>query len=184
MSFCPVPELKYNKAALAEFAPSRDSELWQRTYNHDSILIYRFTSDQCEEVRNICKKIVAARDIIDHLELFLTGPRLTLPAHIDNGRKVALNIPVKGDFTTTGLDLYSTDVASTHDVNGATGFKGQADHVATVNCTVPYLVDTSVPHGTSNPTDAPRIILSITFNKEYSFTDIFTLYKQGKFIVQ
>lgn len=180
MSFCPVPELKYNKQAIAQFIPSLGSELWDATYGHDSLLIYRFKAQLCPAVLEVCKQIADPLELIAHVELFKTSANLTLPAHIDNGRKVALNVPIVGDFDQTGLDLYSiAHLDASFDVNGARGFKGQAKHIARVSSTVPYLLDTSKPHGTCNPTNQDRVILSITFNSKYSFLDILSRYTSG-----
>jgi len=181
MSFCPVPELKYNADDIAAHAPPADSDLWDATYGHESLKIYRFPAASCPAILDVCRQLNNPLDLLDYIEFFKTGGQLTLPAHIDNGRRVALNIPIQGDFLQTGLDLYQAPTDGVA-VNGAKGFQGKAVHIATVSCSVPYLVDVSVPHGTNNPTNHDRIIISLTFKQKYSFLDIYSKYISGQLL--
>lgn len=162
LPFYLVPALKFDVEAAKQYYLNIRDQQWSEKYGKAANLqmwqidsTVPFVQEFMDTMQN--------PDWVKWLEFFRVPARSTLPAHIDNGRKVGINIPIIGDFESTSLDVYDVSHLDQIDRNGAKGFGGQAKLISQVYYKVPILVNTSIPHGTTNNTDQDRVIISVTF---------------------
>ena len=172
LPFYLVPELKFDVDAAREYYLNVKDQIWSEKYGKAANLkIWKIDSTLpfVQEFMNTMQQ----PDWVRHLEYFKVPAQTTLPAHIDNGRYVAMNIPIIGDFESTSLDVYDVShISDTIDRSGAKGFGGQAKLISQVYYKVPVLVNTSIPHGTTNNTDQDRVIISVSFNEKVNIGTI------------
>ena len=163
-----APELttRYNQMDLVFRVNKLVPPDWNTKYGKDANLyIHRLGNDDplFEQIKSWYKK----PNWISHVEFFQVPSNSVLPAHIDNTRKVALNIPVLGDFENTSADFYDiSHIVKEHNIEGARGFGGHAKLISRVNYTCPVYLSTQIPHGTTNKSSKHRTILSVTFHEK------------------
>jgi len=165
LPFYLVPALKFDVEAARQYYLNIKDQTWDEKYGKAANL-HMWQIDSTVPFVQEFMDTMQNPDWVMHLEYFRTPANSTLPAHIDNGRKVGINIPIIGDFESTSLDVYDVSHLSGTDIEGAKGFGGKAKLISQVYYKVPILVNTSIPHGTTNNTDQDRVIISVTFHEK------------------
>jgi hypothetical protein len=126
---------------------------------------------------------------ISDVMYFYEGPNNDMPIHVDGGnRTCAINIPVSGNFDECTVSFWhtTTNVESPYDDSELEANKDAKTLVYDPETSIkmlttkycrPVLINTSIPHNFKNPTDDPKIILSIGLTKP--FAEILMSYYEG-----
>lgn len=176
LPFYLAPVLTYNfnvNPVVSYYMMMKDKpDAWEDTYGKGANLNIHSLDENLPFMKDLYSKLKHP-EWIKHSELFRVPPHSVLPAHIDKGRHVGLNIPVYGDFESTSVDNYDiSQIPNRLEVNGATGFGGVAKLVTRTYYACPMFLHTSVPHGVTNNTDKQRVILSVSFHEKVTMRTI------------
>lgn len=166
LPFYLVPDLKFDIIQAQKYYDSVKDQDWNMKYGEDAN-IHMWEIDNTVPFMAEFLNTLENPHWIVKSEFFRVPANSLLPGHIDNGRKVAINIPIVGFFDQTSLDTYDVSHLvndDTVDRSGAKGFDGKGKLISRVYYNVPVLVNTSIPHGTTNNTDQDRVIVSISYS--------------------
>ena len=160
-----IPELKFDRLKLEEIASHhRDFGDWFMQDNGMKMMIDKVDLQKFPYGRHIdnCFSVKM------NLKIFGLLPYSSSVLHVDTYRKVAINIPILGDYTTTPISFYNKeddiiDQYYYHD-----------------NCCV--ILDTSKIHSVTNNTSEPRFVLSLTVPNTLTFDNLQYLYNSGGLI--
>lgn len=172
-----IPEIKFNTKQLQEVYNNNVGE-WASygVYKNNSLHTQYVSLDNAviKEMLNNFKDPF----IIENVKFFKTLAGGEIHPHTDK-RKVAINIPVVVDNTSYTLFYEPTNTFETpkinvgnkvQDVNAKKFTKGKIIEKVYLNAAI--CLNTNIPHGVINDGSNDRVILSISFKKEFDSFDI------------
>jgi hypothetical protein len=129
-------------------------------------------------------------EIVDNYEIMYTEPGAVVMPHTDSRRKVALNIPIEGNFDESYVGIFDkgkTFIPNTEFFEGKPVLKdggGWPDStlIKKVNYTTPICLNTEEVHNVVNFSKTDRVVLGLGFNPKLSFADIERMQEIGKFV--
>ena len=141
-------------------------------------------------ILHIASKFKNAKEIIYKIESNCIHPYERVLPHTDHDRRVTCNIPVSGDFKNSYVKFYdesatSTSIESTPSTTKVNTAKiyDNASVIDKVSYTTPICFDTQNIHGVDNLTKQMRYIITISFNLNLSYDDIFDMYNKGELLI-
>jgi hypothetical protein len=173
-----INELKYNSDQLLESYSNNKNE-WAVYGTEKTSSLYASYADLDQSLKYIIDQFKNP-EIIENIKFLKSIPNGYIPSHIDS-RSVALNIPVLiGEdsymiFYENGISSAKSAASLTvgdkiikTNAKTITGAK-ELNRVFIKQATC---INTSIPHGSKNNCSLERVILSISFIKEYDSFDI------------
>lgn len=142
------------------------------------------------ELSEVIDKIIDP-EIVDNIEIMRTEPGAVIMPHVDSQRRVALNIPIEGDFENSYVGLFekSTDafIPNTEFVEEEPIIKEGGGYPASkllekISYTSPICLNTEEVHNVVNASTKERIVLGLGFNTKLSFKDIKNMHLKGEFV--
>jgi hypothetical protein len=173
-----INELKYNSERLLENYLNNKNE-WAVYGTKKTASLYASYVDCDQSLKYIIDQFKNP-DIIENIKFLKSMPNGYIPSHIDS-RSVALNIPVligedsymifyenQTSFAKNPASLTAGNKIVKTNAKTITGTK-ELNRVFIDRATC---INTSIPHGSKNNCSQERVILSISFIKEYDSFDI------------
>jgi hypothetical protein len=172
--------------SLIEFVKSYDQ--WE-FYGQGRFTIYMGFPPK-DIVRPITTQFKNPDDLFFKTELNLVKAMGIVPPHTDHHRYVTINIPLKGDFKNSYLDLYTpAEGISASSLNhnssnyGGGQFYPSANLSKQINYEDPICFDTQEIHGVTNATFEDRFILTLSFRENYKFDQVKEMYDNGELLL-
>ena len=138
----------------------------------------------------IAQKFKNSKNIIRSIQPNLVHAYERVLPHTDHNRRITCNIPVSGDFKNSYVKFYKKDGSGTlnnytpsnvSDNNTSMNYF-DAKPISKVNYTKPICFDTQDIHGVDNFTNQPRYIITVSFNLDLSYDDIYNMHKNGELV--
>lgn len=103
-----------------------------------------------------------------------------IPMHVDSARNCAFNIPIKNTHESdTIFYKFNKNLSLKYDQDRVYDLvESDVEEVFRFTLIRPTLIDNSVPHEMINRSESPRIIMSWSVSKEYSFEDAKAFFKR------
>lgn len=128
--------------------------------------------------------------IVDNFEIMFTEPGATVMPHVDSRRRVALNIPIAGDFKNSFIGIYEKGKRFVPNVEFFDnkplvkdgGGYPDSKLLQKVSYTTPICLNTEEVHNVVNHSKEMRVVLGLGFATNLSFSDIQKLHDEDKFI--
>lgn len=129
-------------------------------------------------------------EVIENFEIMYTEPGAAVMPHTDSRRRIALNIPIKGNFKDSHIGIFnkgSQFVPNTEFFEGNVLVKGGGGYpdstlIKQVSYTTPICLNTEEVHNVVNKTKEDRIVLGLGFDRRLCFADIEKMHEAGKFV--
>lgn len=126
--------------------------------------------------------------LIDNFEVMFTEPGTIVMPHIDSRRRVALNIPISGDFHNSYVGIYekgkkfipNTEFFENKELVKDGGGYPDSKLIQKVTYVTPICLNTEEVHNVVNLSKVSRVVLGLGFKPQISFSDIENLYEQNK----
>jgi hypothetical protein len=151
----------------------------ENQFNKDQNL----NADHHRSVSNIpyLKEIYDCYPFLSEIYNVYTLPgKKCIPLHVDANRSAAFNIPIMNtENSQTIFCEYKETPALEYDPKNIFNLiKSEVREVFRFTLIVPTIINNSVPHMVINNSDKPRVILSWSIKKEYSFEDIKRMFSE------
>ena len=139
----------------------------------------------------IYEKFQNPEGLFSHAGIMYIEPGVTVMPHIDVKRSACVNIPVAGHFEKSSIGFFTKGEKFVpnmlKDPEGKTkimGGGGYPDAVLDydVSYTMPIVFNNQKIHNVSNYSDVNRIIISLSFNYDFTFEDIKKLNQENKLL--
>jgi hypothetical protein len=127
------------------------------------------------------------REYIDNVAFFMTKADGQVMPHTDT-RPTSFLIPISGNFEKSRVEFYdnylkavtvSVDTDTDKFASSTTVYRvGVPD--CQINYTTPILINTKIIHSVKNEVDVDRIVMSISFDKNLSYEEVYNLYTSGE----
>jgi hypothetical protein len=129
--------------------------------------------------------------IVDNYEIMYTEPGAIVMPHIDSRRRVALNIPIKGEFEKSYVGIFekqgeviaNTEFFDTNELVKEGGGYPASKLIDKVTYTQPICLNTEEVHNVVNLSNKDRIVLGLGFDTKLSFADIEKMHEQNKLVL-
>jgi len=172
-----IPEINFNIRDLQEIYKNNINEWASYGVIKNDSLYTQYVSLEDTVIKKILNQFKDS-SIIENIKFFKTLSKGEIHSHTDK-RKVAINIPVIVDDksytvfyeTTDTFEIPKINVGNKiQDVNAKKYKKGKIVEKVYLNKAI--CLNTNVPHGVINESQDDRVILSISFKKEFDSFDI------------
>lgn len=170
-----------NNIAVEEFANIENFDFSHYGQKDKRIYQCRVTTINYPSLIPIYQKFQDPRELFSHAEIMYIEPGAVVMPHIDVKRAACVNIPVAGDFEKSSVGFFSKGkkfVPNMHtDAEGKLTIMsggGYPDAILDeeVSYTTPIVLNNQKIHNVSNYSDVNRIIISLSFNYNFTFEDI------------
>jgi hypothetical protein len=176
---------------VEEFANIENFEFSHYGQKDKRIYQCRVTTINYPSLIPIYQKFQDPKRLFSHAEIMYIEPGASVMPHIDVKRAACVNIPVAGDFEKSAVGFFSKGkkfVPNMHtDAEGkVTVMKGggypDAILEEEISYTKPIVLNNQKIHNVSNYSDVNRIIISLSFNYNFTFGDINRLHQTKKLL--
>ena len=176
---------------LKEFANLENFEFSHYGQKDKRIYQCRVTTIDYPSLIPVYQKFQDPKKLFSHAEIMYIEPGASVMPHIDVKRAACVNIPVAGDFEKSAVGFFSKGkkfVPNMHtDAEGkVTVMKGggypDAILEEEISYTKPIVLNNQKIHNVSNYSDVNRIIISLSFNYNFTFDDINHLHQTKKLL--
>ena len=176
---------------LKEFANLENFEFSHYGQKDKRIYQCRVTTIDYPSLIPVYQKFQDPKKLFSHAEIMYIEPGASVMPHIDVKRAACVNIPVAGDFEKSAVGFFNKGkkfVPNMHtDAEGkVTVMKGggypDAILEEEISYTKPIVLNNQKIHNVSNYSDVNRIIISLSFNYNFTFDDINHLHQTKKLL--
>lgn len=128
--------------------------------------------------------------IVENYEIMRTDPGAMVMPHTDSRRRVALNIPIEGNFEDSYVGIFNkgtkfipnTEFFEGRPITKDGGGYPDSTLIDKVSYTTPICLNTEEVHNVVNQTKSDRIVLGLGLDRSLSFADIEKMHNEGKFV--
>ena len=176
---------------VEEFANLENFEFSHYGQKDKRIYQCRVTTIDYPSLIPVYQKFQDPKKLFSHAEIMYIEPGASVMPHIDVNRAVCVNIPIAGDFKKSAVGFFNKGkqfVPNIHtDAEGkitVTNGGGYPDAVLEeeISYTKPIVLNNQKIHNVSNYSDVNRIIISLSFNYNFTFDDINHLHQTKKLL--
>jgi len=183
-----IPQIKYDSDKLFKCFLENKAEWAKYGENYLTSLHTQYADRACAPIKDIISQF-ADQSMIENIKYFKIVANGHIDPHCDK-RNVAINIPIKTNMNNYTVfysftDKYESPELQVNDTKTQTTAKRFKDArpVDKLVSKGAVCLNTSLPHGVQNNSNEDRIILSISFNRDFdNFEIIQKLFKNNRLV--